>query len=61
MCVCVWWGGRLYWPMCVCVWGGKAILANFQPNFLNPLVLMCGCLDRHIDTFLIRVSFDMHR
>ena len=41
--------------------GGKAILANFQPNFLNPLVLMCGCLDRHIDTFLIRVSFDMHR
>lgn len=46
------------------VWGGGgggAILANFQPNFLNPLVLMCGCLDRHIDTFLIRVSFDMHR
>ena len=45
------------------VWGGGggAILANFLPNFLNPLVLMCGCLDRHIDTFLIRVSFDMHR
>ena len=41
--------------------GVGAILANFQPNFLNPLVLMCGCLDRHIDTFLIRVSFDMHR
>lgn len=32
--------------------GGVAILANFQPNFLNPLVLMCGCLDRQIDTFL---------
>ena len=43
-------------------WGGGGdILANFQRNFLNPLVLMCGCLDRHIDTFLIRVSFDMHR
>ena len=31
--------------------GGGAILATFQPNFLNPLVLMCGCLDRQIDTF----------
>ena len=41
VCVCV----------CVCVWGGGAILATFQPNFLNPLVLMCGCLDRQIDTF----------
>ena len=39
--------------ICVCVWGGGggAILATFQPNFLNPLVLMCGCLDRQIDTF----------
>ena len=33
------------------MWGGGgrgAILANFLPNFLNPLVLMCGCLDRQI-------------
>ena len=64
VCVCVGGGGEGYIGqcvcVCVCVWG-KAILANFQPNFLNPLVLMCGCLDRHIDTFLIRVSFDMHR
>lgn len=55
---------RLNWffiYMCGGGGGGGAILANFQPNFLNPLVLMCGCLDRHIDTFLIRVSFDMHR
>ena len=37
--------------ICVCVGGGGAILATFQPNFLNPLVLMCGCLDRQIDTF----------
>ena len=42
MCVCV----------CVCVGGGGvAILATFQLNFLNTLVLMCGCLDRQIDTF----------
>ena len=44
---------RLNWfflYMCVCR-GGGAILANFQPNFLNPLVLVCGCLDRQIDTF----------
>ena len=58
---------RLNWffiYMCVGGGGGGgvgAIFANFQPNFLNPLVLMCGCLDRHIGTFLIRVSFDMHR
>ena len=37
--------------VCVCGGGGGAILATFQPNFLNPLVLMCGCLDRQIDTF----------
>ena len=46
---------RLNWfflDIYVCVWeGGGAILATFQPNFLNPLVLMCGCLDRQIDTF----------
>ena len=35
----------------MCGGGGGAILATFQPNFLNPLVLMCGCLDRQIDTF----------
>ena len=36
------------------VWGGGgggAILANFLPIFLNPLVFMWGCLDRQIDNF----------
>lgn len=44
---------RLNWFFLdICVWGGGgAILVTFQPNFLNPLVLMCGCLDRQIDTF----------
>ena len=44
----------LYIYIYIYMWGGGgvAILANFQPNFLNPLVLMCGCLDRQIDTFL---------
>ena len=44
---------KMYQPafflyMCVQAGGGGAILANFLPNFLNLLVLMCGCLDRQI-------------